>query len=95
MSLDAHTANLHMHELGSKASMTLIKADGTEDCLLQIDDWDFNWQRGYAFERKKSLEPGDTWSLSCEWDNPTDQDVAWGDGTGDEMCLGSMLMSLP
>ena len=43
----------------------------------------------------KEIEPGDVWSLECQWDNPTDEDVAWGDGTGDEMCLGSMLLSLP
>ena len=24
----------------------------------------------------------------------TDDDIDWGDGTGDEMCLGTMLMSL-
>ena len=36
----------------------------------------------------------DNLRLSCTWDNPTDDDIDWGDGTGDEMCLGTMLMSL-
>ena len=40
LNLEAHTASLHMHELGSRANMTLVKADGTEDCLVQIDDRD-------------------------------------------------------
>ncbi|MDP6932159.1 MAG: hypothetical protein QGG40_04545 [Myxococcota bacterium] len=39
-------------------------------------------------------EVGDTITLECTWDNPTDEDVAWGDGTSDEMCLGTMLMAL-
>jgi hypothetical protein len=93
--LEAHSASLHMHRLGTKASMKLTKADGTVECLLEIDDWDFDWQRSYVFAKKKEIAPGDVWSVSCEWDNPTDEDVAWGDGTGDEMCLGSMLLSLP
>jgi hypothetical protein len=95
MSLDIHSANLHMHRLGKAAEMTLTKAVGTEDCLIRIDDWDFNWQRSYVFDEKKTLEAGDVLRIECEWDNPTDEDVNWGDGTSDEMCLGSILMSLP
>ena len=95
MDLDIHSANLHMHRLGTRASMTLTKTDGTEDCLVQIDDWDFDWQRSYVFQDMKTLGVGDVWSLECEWDNPTDENVDWGEGTGDEMCLGSVLMSLP
>jgi len=95
MSLDVHSANLHMHRLGKKAIMSMTKTDGTEDCLVAIDDWDFDWQRSYVFDEMKTTAPGDVWTIECEWDNPTDQDVAWGDGTGDEMCLGSLLMSIP
>jgi hypothetical protein len=39
------------------------------------------------------VKKGDTLSVSCTWDNPTDEDVNWGEGTGDEMCLGTMLVS--
>ena len=37
------------------------------------------------------LNAGDTLTLECTWDNPTDSDVAWGEGTSDEMCLGITL----
>jgi len=89
-----HTANLHMHTLGKQARMEVQKEDGSTECLIEIDDWDFDWQRTYVFDEEKQFEAGDVWSIDCTWDNPTDQDVDWGDGTGDEMCLGTVLMSL-
>jgi hypothetical protein len=92
--LEFHTANLHMHRLGTEARMSIIRADGTEDCMLAIDDWDFDWQRTYVFEDAKPINPGDAWALTCTWDNPSDSDVNWGEGTSDEMCLGSTLLTL-
>jgi len=89
-----HTANLHMHTLGRSARMDIERASGEEDCLIEINDWDFDWQRTYVFSEPKTISVGDKWRIECTWDNPTDQDVDWGDGTGDEMCLGTVLMSL-
>jgi hypothetical protein len=87
-----HTASLHMHQLGRSANLT-VERPGEDTCLLQIDDWDFNWQRSYVLEEPVTVEQGDTLTVSCTWDNPTDEDVNWGEGTGDEMCLGTMLLS--
>lgn len=92
--LTFYTASLHMHTLGKTARMEIERPDGTKDCLLEIDDWDFDWQRTYGFSEPVSLQEGDVWHLSCTWDNPTDQDVDWGEGTGDEMCLGTALVTL-
>ena len=92
--LTFHSANLHMHTRGVAAKMELEHSDGTKDCMLEIDDWDFDWQRTYVFDEPKVIEVGDTWGIECTWDNPTDQDMNWGDGTGDEMCLGTVLVSL-
>ncbi|MFN7142432.1 MAG: hypothetical protein ACK4YP_01550 [Myxococcota bacterium] len=88
-----HDANLHMHTLGKAARLWIERADGTEECLLDIPRWDFDWQRTYVFTEPKTLHAGDTIKVECTWDNPTDADVAWGEGTGDEMCLGTMLFS--
>ena len=87
------TAAIHMHTLGKSAKLWVEHADGTEDCLIQVDNYDFNWQRSYQLEVPVQTVPGDTLHLSCTWDNPTDEDVAWGDGTGDEMCLGISLIT--
>ena len=92
--LTFHSANLHMHTLGKTARMEIQRSSGEKDCLIEIDDWDFDWQRTYVFDEPKAVEKGDVWKLECSWDNPTDLDVDWGDGTNDEMCLGTVLMSL-
>lgn len=88
-----YSSSLHMHRLGRAASLSVTRADDSEDCLLSIPDWDFNWQRTYRFTEPVQVAPGDGIRLSCTWDNTTDQDVYWGEGTGDEMCLATMLMA--
>ena len=90
--LTLYTANLHMHTLGVSARMVIERDDGSEECMLDIPRWDFNWQRGYRFTEPKKLKAGESVKVECTWDNPTDQDVFWGEGTGAEMCLGTMLM---
>lgn len=92
-SYTVHGAGLHMHTLGRSGSMRVEHADGTESCLLVQDQWDFDWQRTYWLQQPVTLGPGDALELRCTWDNPTDESVAWGDGTGDEMCLGITLIT--
>ncbi|RMG20099.1 MAG: hypothetical protein D6729_03585 [Deltaproteobacteria bacterium] len=74
----------HMHTLGRKIS---VRTQST--CLVDIQAWDFNWQQFYFFDVPGGvqLSAGETLSLDCTWDNPTDRVVTWGDGTHDEMCL--------
>jgi hypothetical protein len=87
------SANLHMHTLGRTGRLEVEHADGTTSCLLDIRNWDFDWQRDYYLESPVRVGPGDSVRLRCSWDNPTDEMVQWGDGTGDEMCLGITLMT--
>jgi hypothetical protein len=87
------SASVHMHKLGQKARMWIDHADGSETCLVDYQAYDFNWQRAYRFKEPVEVRAGDTVQLRCTWDNPTDQDVKWGDGTGDEMCLGVSLLT--
>lgn len=96
-------AGLHMHQLGQRASFRIDRADGTSDCLLAIDDWDFHWQGSYGFRESKVLAPGDSLHMECHWDNSQanqpwvdgvqlpPRDVNWGEGTGDEMCLAGFI----
>jgi mono/diheme cytochrome c family protein len=96
-----HSANHHMHSLGETMSSTISHVDGTESCLLENPDWDFNWQGSYQFVQPVVLGPGDRLEVTCTWDNSAANqpvvdgevrdpvDVAWGEGTSDEMCLGA------
>lgn len=86
---DIHSASLHMHTRGTRASFE-IKRDGQDDeCMLDIPRWDFGWQNAYRFKQPKRFEPGDRLRMECHWDNSDGTaPLNWGEGTGDEMCLG-------
>lgn len=100
-----HSANHHMHQLGTSQTSVVVHEDGTESCLLDIPDWDFNWQGSYQLMEPVVLGPGDAIEMTCTWDNsagnqpvvdgvvrePTD--VSWGEGTADEMCLAGFYVT--
>ena len=83
-----------MHTLGTTAKMEIQHPDAANECVLQIDDWNFHWQGSYGFVNPKTFNPGDKLYLECHWDNSAGnqsgapKDTFWGEGTGDEMCLG-------
>ena len=97
-------ADLHMHTLGSRGELAVIRADGSRECLLRVDDWKFEWQETFFLKKPVTIGPGDSLYLECHWDNTADhqyivngerlpvQDVWWGDGSRDEMCLGNFLV---
>jgi hypothetical protein len=93
--LSLYSAGLHMHNLGKSGSLKLRHADGSEECLLEIPEWDFHWQGSYFFETEKELEPDASLILECHWDNSAGStDVGWGEGSADEMCLGTGYLTL-
>jgi hypothetical protein len=94
-----YSASLHMHGLGTSGKMAIRRQTGEEDCLLQIDDWNFHWQGSYGFQDPTVFNPGDKLYLECHWDNSAGnqmgvpKDAYWGEGTGDEMCLGGFYLT--
>lgn len=84
------TGALHMHTLGVTARLSVEDDAGNETCLVDIPRWDFDWQRTYVLAEPIDVS-SPTFHLRCTWDNPGEDDVAWGEGTGDEMCLATML----
>ena len=103
--LTMHTAGLHMHLLGTQGRLSIERADGGEECLLEIPKWDFSWQGAYALAEPKVLELGNRIRIECQWNNTaenqpiidgsptTPADTVWGEGTLDEMCLGAFYLS--
>ena len=103
--LTIHTAMLHMHLLGTQGRMTVEHADGTEECILQVDDWDFEWQDFYQLREPLTWKSGDTFGIECHYDNTAEnqplvdgerqepRDAQWGEGTTDEMCIGFMMVT--
>lgn len=93
--LQIHRATLHQHVLGVRTKLSLKKWNGSEQCLVDIPRWDFNWQSNYELAKPLQVLPGEQIRIDCEWDNSRGGagDVTWGEGTHDEMCLGGILVS--
>ncbi|MEO1260071.1 MAG: T9SS type A sorting domain-containing protein [Bacteroidota bacterium] len=84
----------HSHLLGKDWTVYAVSPQGDTTNLVKIDDWDFNWQNMYFFERFQILEPGTRIHAYATYDNTSNnpynpnnppQQVGWGLGTEDEM----------
>lgn len=83
----------HMHEIGSALEHVVIRADGTEETLIELTGWSFESQ--YFYVQDFQIHEGDTMRLTCTYDNPGDETVHWGQGTSDEMCFNFMYVTPP
>ncbi len=97
-----HGTGLHMHYLGTRGKLTIRRSPELgEECLIEIRDWDFNWQAGYMLEEPMEFVVGrDRAFLECHFDNTagnqplingtprTPADANWGGASTDEMCIG-------
>lgn len=86
----------HMHLLGRTMRVTATYPDGREECLIDIRDWDFNWQGTYTFAQPIDLPGSTRVNLRATFDNSASnsrnpnappKDVRWGEQTTDEMCI--------
>ena len=86
----------HMHLLGREMKATLVKPDGTEEPLILVDKWDFNWQLIYALKEPMLIKGGSKIRVEATFDNSADnpnnpsdppKEVRWGEETTDEMML--------
>jgi mono/diheme cytochrome c family protein len=86
----------HMHLLGKKMQVEMKPRNGETQCLIRIDDWDFNWQGAYRYENPITVPAGTRLSATAYYDNSSNNPrnpnnppkaVSWGEATTDEMCL--------
>ena len=99
----------HMHQLGTRIRLDAVAEDGSEQCVIDIPRWDFNWQQTYFFPETDPVlvSREDTLRLSCTYDNSAanqpvvngeqlePRQVEWGDGSLDEMCLVYVYVTRP
>ena len=88
-----HSVLLHMHRLGQRGQVTLVRASGKRVVLLSIRRWEFNWQRDYRLAKPVRFVNGDRLSIRCEHRNGTRRAVTWGENSSDEMCIGFVYVS--
>lgn len=65
----AFGAHPHSHYRGKSLSMTAHLPDGTSIVLLNIPDWDMNWQEDYRFAEEVPLPAGTRLVSRVVWDN--------------------------
>ncbi len=86
----------HEHEIGSWFKMTINPGQPDERVLLDIPEWDFDWQYNYEPVESIVLYPDDVVRIECGWDrslrDPSLEPayVLWADGTDDEMCFATI-----
>ena len=84
----------HAHYLAKEMQGWATRPDGTQQWLLYIKQWDFNWQGDYRYAQPVFLPKGSTLSMRFTYDNSTNnprnpnhppQPVAYGSQSKDEM----------
>ncbi len=86
----------HMHTKGKRIRVEK-RSGGNSTCLIDIPQWDFHWQQFYFYDSPATVPvaQGDELIVSCTWDNPTNREVTWGEGTDEEMCAGMLYVTVP
>ena len=87
----------HSHYRGKSSKFTVQYADGTQELILSVPDYDFNWQTGYIFAEPLKLPAGTRLIHETVYDNseqnPANPDpskvVRWGQQSWQEMLYGS------
>jgi peroxiredoxin len=86
----------HMHLRGKSFRYEAKYPDGSKEILLDVPEYDFNWQNSYIFEEPKQLPEGTLLVCTAHFDNSKrnianpdpKKTVRWGDQTFEEMMIG-------
>jgi hypothetical protein len=96
----------HMHLLGVSMRVTLNPGTPHAQVLLDVPNYNFNYQRYYTLKTPVPVTPNDQIQVSCTY-NPKlrseipytrdlqPQYITWGDGSADEMCLAIVSIAPP
>ena len=91
----------HAHYICREMKMIARTPTGTEITLMQIDDWDLDWQDRYLFAEPVDLPAGTVITTDIVYDNSADnpknpyqppQRIRWGRQSNDEMGSASLLV---
>ncbi len=93
----------HMHLRGKAVEIMAYYPDGTNEMVLNVPKYDFNWQTTYEYDEYKFVPAGTRLEMTGWWDNsennpynpdPT-QEVRWGRPTTSEMMFAWMRYTGP
>ena len=93
----------HMHIRGKSFRYELTQPNGKKEVLLDVPQYDFNWQNWFELQKPLMIPAGSTLLCTAHYDNsdnnifnpdPT-RPVRWGDQTWDEMMIGWYDVAFP
>jgi thiol-disulfide isomerase/thioredoxin len=86
----------HMHLLGKKIKLTMTEPEGKPKTLIDVREWDYNWQETYFLKKPIAVKKGTKFTVEAAYDNsdknpnnpfsPPKQ-VRFGEQTDNEMCF--------
>jgi peroxiredoxin len=93
----------HMHLRGKAFRYTAHYPDGRSEILLDVPQYDFNWQTAYRLAEPKTLPKGAFLRCVAHYDNSEENlnnpdptvTVRWGDQTWNEMMIGYFDVAVP
>ncbi len=93
---EIHMLLPHMHLRGKAFRYELVRGDGSEEVLLEVPNYDFNWQLWYRPAEPIRIQPGDVLRGRAWYDNsannPANPDptvaVGYGEQSFEEMMFG-------
>jgi len=93
----------HMHLRGKSFSYEANYPDGTKEMLLEVPQYDFNWQTSYELLKEKTLPRGTRIHCVAHFDNSEKnlanpdpkKTIRWGDQTWEEMMIGYFDIVIP
>jgi hypothetical protein len=79
----------HMHKYGRSFVTKIYRANGNIECLIEVPNYNFNWQWTYMFEQPVILGPGDTIDSTFVFDTTGHPGPVYlGEQSEDEMAFG-------
>ena len=86
----------HMHLRGKSFRYEVLFPDGKREVLLDVPNYDFNWQLTYHLQEPRLIPKGSRLLCTATYDNSKanpanpdpDSPVRWGDQSSEEMMIG-------
>jgi hypothetical protein len=75
----------HMHLLGKRLTFDVARAGGEFAQVFERNPYDFDDQHMESLDL--SLSVGDRTRVNCEYENPYDHEITFGESTTNEMCF--------
>jgi hypothetical protein len=93
----------HMHVRGKAFEYKMTPPEGSEEVLLRVPEYNFNWQLTYRLEKPLPLKPGTRLDAAGWFDNSPNNpfnpdakaEVRWGEQSWEEMMIGFFDVAVP